>query len=68
MTVKRDKAAWRKTIWAKTEAEGAAVFPGAPGRIPNFVGAAEAARRLAEEPEWAAAEHRTPGPPQEFRD
>jgi len=33
----------------------AARFPGAAGRIPNFVGAEAAAQRLAELPEWEAA-------------
>lgn len=30
-------------------------FPGAPGRIPNFIGAEQAAHRLAELPEWERA-------------
>jgi 5-formyltetrahydrofolate cyclo-ligase len=37
------------------EQERAARFPGAQGRIPNFVGAEQAARRLAESPEWRKA-------------
>jgi 5-formyltetrahydrofolate cyclo-ligase len=37
------------------ERERAARFPGARGRIPNFVGAEQAARRLAETEEWRAA-------------
>jgi 5-formyltetrahydrofolate cyclo-ligase len=32
-----------------------AAFPGARGRIPNFTGSGEAARRLAATPEWKAA-------------
>jgi 5-formyltetrahydrofolate cyclo-ligase len=42
-------------VWETLEREGAARFPGARGRIPNFRGAEEAAQRLAERPEWAAA-------------
>ena len=34
---------------------GVVGFPGARGRIPNFTGAADAARRLAETDEWQAA-------------
>jgi 5-formyltetrahydrofolate cyclo-ligase len=37
------------------EREGAARFPGAQGRIPNFAGAQEAAERLAQLPEWRDA-------------
>jgi 5-formyltetrahydrofolate cyclo-ligase len=45
----------RERIWEKLEDEGAARFPGARGRIPNFRGAEAAAERLAELPEWEAA-------------
>jgi 5-formyltetrahydrofolate cyclo-ligase len=45
----------RERVWATLEREGAARFPGARGRIPNFRGAEEAAQRLAERPEWQAA-------------
>ncbi len=45
----------RERIWALLERERAARFPGARGRIPNFVGAEQAAARLAERPEWRAA-------------
>jgi 5-formyltetrahydrofolate cyclo-ligase len=45
----------RERIWNLLESEGAARFPGARGRIPNFRGAEEAAARLAELPEWLAA-------------
>jgi 5-formyltetrahydrofolate cyclo-ligase len=41
-------------VWETLEREGAARFPGARGRIPNFRGAEEAAQRLAERPEWGA--------------
>ena len=37
------------------ERQGAARFPGAIGRIPNFVGAEAAAHRLSELPEWTSA-------------
>src|SRR5918911_1372293 len=45
----------RERVWSLLEAERVARFPGARGRIPNFVGAEAAARRLAELPEWQAA-------------
>lgn len=45
----------RERIWASLQREGAARFPGARGRIPNFRGAEQAAARLAERPEWQAA-------------
>jgi 5-formyltetrahydrofolate cyclo-ligase len=45
----------RERIWWTLEDEGAARFPGARGRIPNFRGAEAAAERLAELPEWEAA-------------
>jgi 5-formyltetrahydrofolate cyclo-ligase len=45
----------RERIWRTLENEGAARFPGARGRIPNFRGAEAAAERLAELPEWGAA-------------
>lgn len=51
----RAKQAIREKVWALLEREGAARFPGAKGRIPNFVGAEAAAERLAELPEWKRA-------------
>jgi 5-formyltetrahydrofolate cyclo-ligase len=45
----------RERIWGTLESEGAARFPGARGRIPNFRGAEAAAERLAQLPEWEAA-------------
>jgi 5-formyltetrahydrofolate cyclo-ligase len=45
----------REQIWSLLEDARAARFPGARGRIPNFVGAEAAARRLAELPEWQQA-------------
>ncbi len=50
-----DKQGWRETVWDRMTAEGVAGFPGARGRIPNFTGAGEAARRLAELPAWRDA-------------
>ena len=50
-----DKQRIRERIWATLEDEGAARFPGARGRIPNFRGAEDAAERLAGLPEWQAA-------------
>ena len=45
----------RDRIWALLEERGAAAFPGARGRIPNFVGASAAADRLAGTGEWRRA-------------
>ena len=45
----------REHVWSLLTAERVARFPGARGRIPNFVGAEAAARRLAALPEWRAA-------------
>src|ERR671920_1085737 len=50
-----DKQRVRERIWRALEDEGAARFPGARGRIPNFRGAEAAAARLAGQPEWRAA-------------
>ena len=49
------KQALREEIWARLEAEGAALFPGARGRIPNFRGAAAAADLLAGTQAWRSA-------------
>ena len=51
-----DKQAVRERLWQLLQDEGAARFPGARGRIPNFKGAEAAAERLAELPEWHAAD------------
>jgi 5-formyltetrahydrofolate cyclo-ligase len=45
----------RERVWRTLESEGAARFPGARGRIPNFRGAEAAADRLAQLPEWESA-------------
>ena len=49
------KAALREQVWADLDRPGVARFPKPANRIPNFVGAEAAARRLAETPEWSAA-------------
>jgi 5-formyltetrahydrofolate cyclo-ligase len=45
----------RERVWATLERERVARFPGARGRIPNFVGAEAAAERLAESLAWRRA-------------
>jgi 5-formyltetrahydrofolate cyclo-ligase len=45
----------REAVWKRLEQKGAAAFPGARGRIPNFRGAPAAADRLAGTPEWRRA-------------
>jgi 5-formyltetrahydrofolate cyclo-ligase len=45
----------RRRIWEAMQEQGVARFPGAWGRIPNFTGAEQAARRLAETDVWRAA-------------
>lgn len=50
-----DKQAVRTEVWERMTELGAARFPGAHGRIPNFDGAAAAAERLAGLEEWRAA-------------
>jgi 5-formyltetrahydrofolate cyclo-ligase len=49
------KAALREEVWAALSDARAARFPGARGRIPNFVGAEAAAQRLRETDAWARA-------------
>jgi len=51
-----DKQDVRERVWRLLQDQGAARFPGARGRIPNFTGAEAAADRLAELPEWHAAD------------
>ena len=50
------KEAIRNRIWTLLEDQRAAAFPGARGRIPNFVGASAAADSLAATDVWQAAE------------
>ena len=49
------KAALRERVWADLDHPGVARFPKPANRIPNFVGAEAAARRLADTAEWAGA-------------
>jgi 5-formyltetrahydrofolate cyclo-ligase len=49
------KAALREEMWAALSVKGIARFPSPAGRIPNFVGAEAAARRLTETAPWQAA-------------
>ena len=49
------KQAIRERVWSLLVKAGAARFPGARGRIPNFIGAEAAAQRLADSPAWRAA-------------
>jgi 5-formyltetrahydrofolate cyclo-ligase len=49
------KAALREKVWAALSAAGAARFPGAVGRIPNFTGAEAAAGLLRATPQWQRA-------------
>ncbi|HEV8682107.1 MAG TPA: 5-formyltetrahydrofolate cyclo-ligase [Actinomycetota bacterium] len=51
----RTKQDVRNRVWSLLEREGAARFPGARGRIPNFAGAEAAAERLAGLNEWRRA-------------
>src|SRR6516165_4850861 len=49
------KAALRQQVWSQMSAARVARFPGAAGRIPNFVGAEAAAERLRGMDVWRAA-------------
>jgi len=49
------KAELREQVWAALSAAKVARFPGAAGRIPNFVGAERAAQRLRETAAWQRA-------------
>src|SRR2546428_10854383 len=49
------KAEIRQKVWQTIQREGAARFPGAYGRIPNFVGAEQAAQLLREMAVWRRA-------------
>ncbi|EHR48786.1 5-formyltetrahydrofolate cyclo-ligase [Saccharomonospora marina XMU15] len=52
----RAKQAVRQRVWDRLERQRLARFPGARGRIPNFVGAEEAAARLAALAQWRSAQ------------
>lgn len=47
-----DKAALREQVWSAMTRAKVARFPGAEGRIPNFIGAEAAAERLRATVEW----------------
>jgi 5-formyltetrahydrofolate cyclo-ligase len=49
------KAALREEVWSAMTAAKVARFPGAAGRIPNFVGAEAAAERLRSLPAWTGS-------------
>jgi 5-formyltetrahydrofolate cyclo-ligase len=49
------KAEIRESIWRLLQTHRVARFPGAEGRIPNFIGAEACAKRLAETAYWQAA-------------
>jgi 5-formyltetrahydrofolate cyclo-ligase len=51
----QSKSAIRNEIWRLLETKKAARFPGAAGRIPNFIGAEVCARILADAPIWKNA-------------
>jgi len=51
----RTKDEIRESVWQMLQEKKAARFPGAAGRIPNFVGAEACAKRLAETRYWKAA-------------
>ena len=55
MTERPSKQEVRERVWRALEIHGAARFPGARGRIPNFVGAERAALSLKDLPEWRRA-------------
>src|SRR5258707_37472 len=50
------KAEIRNSIWQLLTQQGAIRFPQASGRIPNFVGAGQAARQLRELTVWRRAQ------------
>jgi 5-formyltetrahydrofolate cyclo-ligase len=51
----RTKDKIREEVWATLQRSKVARFPGAEGRIPNFIGAEACAKQLAETPYWKAA-------------
>jgi 5-formyltetrahydrofolate cyclo-ligase len=60
------KAGLRRQVWSAMQQAGVARFPGAEGRIPNFIGAERAADRLRGTQEWhnAATLKANPDSPQ----
>jgi 5-formyltetrahydrofolate cyclo-ligase len=65
-SAREDKQQVRERVWTELEQAQAVGFPGAKGRIPNFVGVGDATERLAALPEWhrAAAMKSNPDMPQ----
>ncbi|MBI3805342.1 MAG: 5-formyltetrahydrofolate cyclo-ligase [Nitrospirae bacterium] len=55
MSLQEKKQAIREKVWNLLEAKEAARFPGAQGRIPNFVGAERCAAHLDQLKVWQAA-------------
>jgi 5-formyltetrahydrofolate cyclo-ligase len=55
MDIEQEKRQARDKVWRLLEQSGAALPPGAHGRIPNFIGADTASTRLAELPQWRQA-------------
>jgi 5-formyltetrahydrofolate cyclo-ligase len=51
----RSKNEIREKIWSRLQKEKVARFPGAEGRIPNFIGAEACARVLSQMPFWQTA-------------
>jgi 5-formyltetrahydrofolate cyclo-ligase len=51
----RSKTVVRNEIWKLLQTKKVARFPGAAGRIPNFIGAEACARVLSDEPIWKQA-------------
>jgi len=51
----RSKIEIRNHVWKLLQKRKAARFPGADGRIPNFIGAEACAQQLGEIPYWKAA-------------
>ena len=51
----RTKDQIRESVWTALQKARFARFPGAEGRIPNFIGAEACAKQLAETPLWKAA-------------
>ena len=51
----KTKEELREEVWRALQAHKVARFPGAEGRIPNFIGAEACAQRLAQTDQWKAA-------------
>jgi 5-formyltetrahydrofolate cyclo-ligase len=53
--VEDEKSTWRSRVWAEMSEKRVARFPGARGRIPNFIGAERASDRLGDLDVWERA-------------